>query len=104
MSETHDDHTQWCFAAPTDFKTWDAPSLYDRYIEAMNSRDEKRKNYQRALDAALENLMSWERMARADGFSVRLVTDGHNGAPFPVFEWDKITFMQAYGVFVEDAK
>lgn len=105
MSEVRGNQNGWCFAHECDFTPIaDMPSLHDMYMEAMNSRDEKRKNYQRALSAALENLMSWERMARADGFAVRLTTDMGNGAPRPFFEGDKVTFVQAYGVVVDEAE
>jgi hypothetical protein len=74
------------------------------YQRAMNMRDSKREMYERALNAALENLFSWERAARADGFVVETATDIYNGQPHPIFSTDglHVTFVQAYGVRVTD--
>lgn len=101
--------TKWAFA---DVKEMDLlrfsslPSLDELYERALNSRKTKRELYEQALNAALENLCSWERMARADGFSVRTLTDMHNGSPHPVFSDDgkHVQFVQAYGVRVEDKR
>jgi len=79
-------------------------SLDDLYKRSLNDRENKRKMYERALNAALENICSWERMARADGFSVIALTDVHNGSPHPVFEGNVVRFIQAYGVKVGDEK
>lgn len=78
------------------------PSLDDLYRQSLNSREVKRDLFQTAMNAALENLMSWERMVRAEGFEVEVLTDIHNGSPFPVFEGDKVRFIQAYGVRVHE--
>ena len=99
---------RWAFAhAREDIKLAEIPqipSMYEMYRRAMNTRDSKRELYERALNAALENLFSWERAARADGFAVIAMTDEHNGALYPVFSKDgtKVTFVQAYGVRVTD--
>ena len=102
------DNTKWVFA---DVKECDRlkmptlPSFDDLYKKSLNSREAKREIYERALNAALENLFSWERVARADGFSVQTLTDVHNGNPHPVFNDDgTIQFVQAYGVHVKDER
>lgn len=96
----------WAFALAKDVNIANLPmpSLDEFYQKALNTRTAKRETYERALNAALENLCSWERLARADGFSVILLTDTHNGSPYPVFDDDgrTIRFVQAYGVRVED--
>lgn len=98
---------EWVFALAKDVDLANmpmTPSLDELYQKAMNTRTAKRETYERALNAALENLFSWERLARADGFSVIPLTDIHNGSPYPVFGDDgrTIRFVQAYGVKVED--
>lgn len=97
---------EWAFALVKDVDIANMPilSLDGLYQKALNTRAAKRETYERALNAALENLCSWERLARADGFSVVPLTDTHNGSPHPVFDDDgrTIRFVQAYGVRVED--
>lgn len=80
------------------------PSMPELYIQAMNSREYKREMYERAINAALENLFLWERSARADGFVVDTVMGVHNGDAHPVFSKDglHVTFMKAYGAIVKD--
>jgi hypothetical protein len=94
---------KWCFGHIEDCKV-SIPSIPELYQRAMNNRECKREMYERALNAALENLLSWERAARADGFIVETVTDEHNGEPHPIFSADgtHVTFVQAYGVIVKD--
>lgn len=78
------------------------PSMSE--LNQMNTRDRKRELYERAIDAALENLLSWERAARADGFVVDTVMGVHNGDAHPVFSKDgrHVTFVKAYGAIVKD--
>lgn len=99
---------QWTFAKVREdiemCKLPPLPSIGDLYKDALNTREAKHEMYQTALNAALENLFSWERAARADGFGVEAVLDMHNGAPHTVFSEDgqHVTFVQAYGVIVKD--
>lgn len=72
----------------------------DPYKEALNLRDNKRDMYNKAINAALENLMSWERVIRADGFKIILATDIHQGAPHLEFTRGEPHFVQAYGAMV----
>ena len=108
LKETNDPKGRaWAFALPkdvVDIANVPMPSLDGLYQKALNTRTAKRETYERALNAALENLFSWERLARADGFSVIPLTDIHNGSPYPVFGDDgrTIRFVQAYGVMVKD--
>lgn len=100
-----DKRDEFAFAASQrdfDMSRMPMPSMDDLYRNALNSRENKRATYQTALNAALENLLSWERVARADGFRIETLSDAHNGSPHPVFEGDKVTFVQAYGVRVVD--
>ena len=91
----------WTFAHVSDLDTRSMMfNSDDLYKKALNSRDNKRKMYECALNAALENLMSWERAVRADGFAVVAATDMFQGAPHPVFENGEPRFVQAYGVQV----
>ena len=95
--------SKWTFAHVSDFGLDDGfkmPSFEELYKKSLKSRDYKREMYNRALDAALENLMSWERAARADGFDVIAATDMFQGAPHPVFENGELRLVQAYGVQV----
>lgn len=80
------------------------PRFDDLYKRSLNSRETKRKMYQEALNAALENLMSWERVARADGFDIVCATDIFQGAPHPEINMKDgtVTFVQAYGVMVKE--
>ena len=96
--------SKWTFAKvkDVDIAAFPMPSLDDLYRVSLNSREAKRKMLNDALNAALENLMSWERVARADGFVVECMTDAHNGEPHPVFEDCGIRFVQAYGVCVRE--
>lgn len=74
-------------------------------LNQMNTRDRKRELYERAINAALENLLSWERAARADGFVVDTVGI-HDGDTHPIFSKDglHVTFVKAYGVVVKDQR
>lgn len=93
----------WTFAKSYELSAVKMPDVDKIYQEALNTRDNKRKMYDKAINAALENLMSWERMARADGFDVIVASDMHQGAPHPVFDGDKITFIQAYAAMVVES-
>lgn len=97
-------NAKWNFGHIEECKISITPAMPELYIQAMNSRECKRERYERALNAALENLLSWERVARADGFIVETVMDIHNGEPHPIFSKDgqHVTFVQAYGVVVKD--
>lgn len=100
-------NAKWSFARQTgESELSTIPSISGLYQRAMNNRDCKREMYERALNAALENLFSWERAARADGFVIETATDTYNGTPHPVFSPDglHVTFVQAYGVMVKDEK
>lgn len=93
--------SKWTFAHVSDLDSgFKLPNLHDLYQKSLNSRESKREMYNRALNAALENLMSWERAARADGFDVVAATDIFQGAPHPVYENGELRFVQAYGVLV----
>ena len=95
--------SEWTFAAVDDFDSFPTMAAYDEvYRSALNIRDNKRDMYNKAINAALENLMSWERAARADGFKVIVGTDIHQGAPHPEFIGGEIRFVQAYGAMVVD--
>jgi hypothetical protein len=93
--------SKWTFAHVSDlYSAFKLPNLHDLYKNSLNLRDSKREMYNRALNAALENLMSWERAARADGFDVICATDIFQGAPHPVYDNGEWRFVQAYGVQV----
>lgn len=93
--------SEWTFAHVGDLDgEFKLPNLDDLYKKSLNMRDNKREMYNRALNAALENLMSWERAARADGFDVIAATDIFQGIPHPVYENGELRFVQAYGVQV----
>ena len=77
---------------------------FQLYRQALKTQDGKQELYQKALDAALENLMSWERAAIADGFEVVPCTDFSGGRPHPVIKGDKVYFVQRYGVIVRPAE
>lgn len=79
------------------------PSFDSLYRESLLTREGKQEILNNALNAALENLMSWERVARAWGFDVEVFTDVGNGKPRPVFDGNTVSFVQAYGVRVIDA-
>lgn len=72
------------------------------YEMALNQRESKRKMYEAAMNAALENILMWERMARADGFGVETLV----GNVHPVYhhENETIEYIQAYGVHVTDER
>ena len=58
--------SRWTFAKVTDADlaaSVTMPSLDELYRKSLNSREHKREVFQTALNAALENLMSWERIA-----------------------------------------
>lgn len=93
--------SEWTFAHASDLDgSFTMPKLDDLYKKSLNLRGNKRQMYERALNAALENLMSWERAARADGFDVVAATDMFQGIPHPVYENGELRFVQAYGVRV----
>ena len=96
---------KWTFAKVLDKRIDPAtmPSPLDLYRAALNSRESKQRILQDALSAALENLMSWERVARAWGFEVEVLTDTRLGQPVPVFEDCTLKFVQSYGVKVTKA-
>lgn len=99
--------SKWTFAKVEDLdvaKSIAIPSLDELYRRALNSREAKLKLLNDAINAALENLMSWERVARAEGFVVECLTDAHNGEAHPVFEGCGVRFVQAYGVRVREAQ
>ena len=104
MTEIHGNPNGWCFAKEVDSYPPDTPSLYQMYCEQMNTREENRKNLERALSSALDTLMTLERMVRADGFRLKVITSEMNGAPMPVFDGNKVTFVQSYGIVVEEAQ
>lgn len=89
-----------------------AQALYDNasldpdklYRQALLTKKGKQALYQKALEAALKNLMSWERAAVADGFEVVPVTDMFLGCPRPVIKGDEVHFVQCYGVQVRLAE
>ena len=98
---------KWTFAKMIDTDLSSAmamPSVSDLYRASLNSRETKRELFQRALEAALENLMSWERIARAEGFDVELVVDAGRGEPCVALDGDEVKFVQAYGVIVREAE
>ena len=102
-----DRDSKWTFAKAMDADlaaSVTLPSLDELYRKSLNSREHKREVFQTALNAALENLMSWERIARAEGFAVELMTDIGQGAPHSVFDGDTIQFVQAYGARVYEPK
>lgn len=79
----------------------------ERFYEmALNQRENKRKMYETAMNAALENMLMWERMARADGFGVETLTDAYGGDVHPVVNYENgtVEFVQAYGVHVTDER
>ena len=104
MTEVHSNPNGWFFAKEVDFEPPNMKSLYDLYCEQMNTREEKRKNLERAFSAALDTLMTLERMAHSDGFRLKVITSDMNGAPLPVFEGTKVTFVQSYRVVLEDGE
>lgn len=100
-------NAKWNFASRVeehDLST--IPSMSELNIRDMNTRDCRRKLYERALNAALENLLSWERVARNDGFVVDTVMGIHDGDTHPIFSKDglHVTFVKAYGVIVKDQR
>ena len=80
------------------------PSLDSLYRDSLQSREGKKKILNDALNATLENLMSWERVAKAWGFDVEVCTDTGLGKPRPVFNGDTVSFVQAYGVIVRESE
>ena len=79
----------------------------ERFYEmALNQRENKRKMYETALNAALENILMWERMARADGFGVEALADAYGGKVHAVVHHENgtVEFIQAYGVRVTDER
>lgn len=99
--------SRWTFAKVTDADlaaSVTMPSLDELYRKSLNSREHKRELFQTALNAALENLMSWERIARAEGFAVELITDIGQGKPHSVFDGTTVQFVQAYGARVYEAE
>lgn len=103
---------EWTFAktGETCADLLSAPfSPEDLYRESLRSREGKKMILSKALNAALENLMSWERVAKAWGFDVEVCTETGLGRPHPVFDGNTVNFVQSYGVIVreqceEDAK
>ena len=75
------------------------------YEESLNHRKNRRKIYETSLNAALENLLSLERLARADGFDIKVLTS-RKEAPYPVTSDNGqfVEFVQAYGVAVLDSR
>lgn len=99
--------SHWTFARfMKDLKMNDMLNPERFYEMALNQRDNKRKMYEFAINAALENILMWERMARADGFGVVMLTDEYGGNVHPVFHYKEgtVEFIQAYGVHVTDEK
>lgn len=79
----------------------------ERFYEmALGQRENKRKMYETAMNAALENMLMWERMARADGFGVEMLTHAYGGYVHPVVHHEKgtVEFVEAYGVRVTDER
>ena len=74
------------------------------YRDSLQSKEGKKLILTEALNAALENLMSWERVARALGFDVEVCTDTGLGKPHPVFDGNTVQFVQSYGVIVREPK
>lgn len=99
--------SNWTFATPLK-ELYIEDSLHPQKIYEMahNQRDNKRKLYETALNAALENLVMWERMARADGFGVETIADGHGGNVHAVIHKERgtIEYVQTYGVHVKDER
>lgn len=105
MAAENSDKPEWTFATPMcpPRELASIPRLDELYDRAIRTRESKRDMYEKALNAALENLVLWEMAARADGFEVKVLTDVHNGEPHPVFHPDgTVEFIQAYGVMVRD--
>lgn len=78
--------------------------MNELYRKALCAKDNRREIYERAINAALENLMSWERLAIADGYDVTPITDTGMGTPVPYFDGSEVRFVQSYGVKVREAK
>lgn len=98
---------KWTFAKMIDTDlslAMTMPSVSDLYRASLNSRETKRELFQRALEASLENLMSWERIARSEGFDVELLVDAGRGEPRVALDGDEVKFVQAYGVLVREAE
>ena len=95
--------SEWTFANVVhSFQLGTLTDPNELYKLALGTRENKRKMYEVAVNAALENIMSWERMARADGFRLVACTDINKGAPHPIVEGDVVKFVQSYGVAVVD--
>ena len=80
------------------------PSLDELYRQSLDSREGRRRTIEAGLKDALDNLVRWEHMAKADGFEVQVFTDEHLGNPHPVFEDTKLYFVQSYGVLVRESE
>lgn len=99
--------SHWTFATPLkELCIEDSLNPQKIYEMVHNQRDNKRKLYETALNAALENLVMWERMARADGFGVETIADGHGGNVHAIIhkESNTIEYVQTYGVRVKDER
>lgn len=97
---------KWTFAKSEDCPVDFLPTIHSLdslYRNSLQSKEGKKEILTVALNAALENLMSWERVAKAWGFDVEVFTDVGIGRPRPVFDGGTVTFVQAYGVRVIDA-
>lgn len=107
MSDKEDEKKKWAFGfeipGGIDLESIPMPTqLNELYRQSLNCRETKRELLEKALNAALENLLSWERIAHAEGFSVKVLTDTWCGNHHAVFEENKVSFVQAYGVAVLD--
>lgn len=100
----HEDKSSFVFSIPESGRVDGLPFLdFDKlYKKSLKSRDTMRQTIKTAIESALEQLLMLERIAHAEGFVVQLVTDANNGHPWPEFDGNKVTFVQAYGVIVID--
>lgn len=104
MSGNKDD---WQFARfMKELKIGDTLNPEKFYEMALNQRENKRKMYEAAMNAALENILMWERMARADGFGIEMLTCAYRGNVHQVVHHEEgtVEFVQAYGVHVTDER
>ena len=78
------------------------PSLTDLYRKSLNNRDTMRETLENAINSAFENLLMWERMAHAHGFSFQMLRGVGNVQMEYGKDYDTATFCQQWKVRVVD--
>ena len=83
-----------------------SPMKYDDlYTLAFESRENKRKIYEKAMNAALDNLLMWEVVARGEGFDTQVIMAAGDKT-YPVLDKETgiIDLVRPHGIKVIDTR